>query len=55
MRVTKIYCIKCNNYRKFEDPKILQIFYIKLVLSTICGICDNKDKKKFKEEESLEV
>ena len=52
-----IYCIVCDEYRKYRNPKISYIFEkIKaLVLSVICSKCDNKDKKMFKEEELNEI
>ena len=44
----KIYCVKCNKYQKFKNPKTLYIFNKKKVLSFICDKCGSK------EEESLE-
>ena len=40
----KIFCIICGVYRKFKKPKIC-IFEKKLVLSSICSKCENKDEK----------
>ena len=52
-----IYCIVCDEYRKYRNPKILYIFEKKkaLVLSIVCSKCGNKDKKIFKEEELNEI
>ena len=47
----KICCIKGNIYRKFKNPKLSYIFEKTLVLSIIW--CCSKDKKIFKEEESI--
>ena len=49
----KIYCIKCNKYRKFKNPKIS---YIKtLVCPIICDKCGIIDETIFKEKESTEI
>ena len=45
----KIYCIKCNKYRKFKNPKISYIFDI------ICDKCGSNDEKLFKEEKSIQI
>ena len=47
----KIYCIKCNKYRKIKDPKIS----CTLVLSIIYHMCGSIDKKIFKEIKTIEV
>ena len=45
----KIYCIKCNNQKKFKSGKVPYI-----VLSIICSkTCERW--KIFKEEESIEI
>ena len=52
----KNYCIVCAKYTKFKNPKIS--FFLKKKkknISFICGKCCNKDKKTFKEEESIEI
>ena len=45
----KIICIKCNNCRKFQNPKISYIFDKTLLPSFIFNICSSKDEKIFKE------
>ena len=44
----KIYCVFCNKYRKFKNPKISYIFEKALVLSIIYSTCKNRDEKIFK-------
>ena len=39
----KLYCVICNKYRKFEEPKILYLLEKTLVPSIICRKCKNKD------------
>ena len=51
----KIYCIKCNKYRKLKNPKISCIFNGTLVLSIICGKCSNNNDTIFKKEQSIEI
>ena len=51
----KIYCVKCNKYRKLKNPRISYIFDEILSLSTICDKCGSNDQKIFKEEESIEI
>ena len=50
----KSCCIICGKYRKFEKPKISDI-YKKTVLSIICSKCKNEGEKIFKEEESIKI
>ena len=49
----KLYSIKCNKYRKLENPEVTCIFDKTLVLSIIYDKCSSKDKKICKEEESI--
>ena len=51
----KLYCVICDNYKKFEKPKISYLFEKALVLYINCSKCKNKDEKLFKEEESIEI
>ena len=51
----KLYCVICSKYRKFEKPKRSYFLEKTLVLSIIYSTCKNKDKKYFKEEESIEI
>ena len=51
----KLYCVKCNKYRKLKNPRISYIFDETLSLSTICDKCSSNDEKIFKEEESIEI
>ena len=44
VRMKKIYCNKCNKYRKFKNHNILNILENSFVLSIIC----NKMKKYLK-------
>ena len=53
--MTKIYCVICDKYRKFKNPKILYVFEKTLVLSIICRKCKNDDEKIFTEEQSIEI
>ena len=41
--MTKLYCVICGKYRKFEKPKIS---YFLIVLSIICSKCKNEAEKK---------
>ena len=50
-----LYCVICNKYRKFENPKVLYLLEKTLVLSLIFNKCQNKNEKLFKEEESIEI
>ena len=51
----KVYCIKCNKYRKPKKSKISNIFNRALVFSIICENCGSNDEKIFKEEESIKI
>ena len=55
MMVKKIYFIKCNKYRKFENSKISYVFYAKLVLSITFDKCGSNDENIFEEEESFRI
>ena len=44
----KMFCIKCNKYRKFKNIKIPYIFDKKLVLSIICNRCSTNEGYIFK-------
>ena len=44
----KIYCVICDKYRKFKNPKISYIFEKTLALSVICSKCHNENKKVLK-------
>ena len=44
----KMFCIKCNKYRKFKNIKIPYIFDKKLVLSIICNRCSRNEGYIFK-------
>ena len=46
---------KKNGIVCYKNPKISYILQKTLVLSIICCKCDSKDKKIFKEKESIEV
>ena len=51
----KNYCVICDKYRKFKNPKISYLFQNTLVLSIIWSKCENEDGKISKEEESVEI
>ena len=55
MKMKKIYCIKCNKYRKLKNLEISYIYNETLVLSIICSKCSNKKDRISKEEESIEI
>ena len=55
MQQIKIYCVKCNKFRKFMNPKISYIFYKTLVLSIIYSKCLDNNDRIFKEKESIEI
>ena len=43
----KIYCVECNKFRKFADPKKSHTFDKTLILS---GKCGNNNDSIFKDE-----
>ena len=53
----KIYCVVCGKYKKFKNPKILQIFKKKNISSFyyLQYKCDSKEEKIFKEAESINI
>ena len=51
----KIYCIVCDNYRKFKNPKKSYICKKTLGLSFVRSKCDKEYKKIFREEESIQI
>ena len=52
----KNYFMFCAKYIKCKNPKISCFLKKKKKnISFICGKCCNKDKKTFKEEESIEI
>ena len=54
----KIYCALCAKYKKFKNPKILQIFKKKKKISFFYYLqykCDGKEEKIFKEAESINI
>ena len=50
-----MYCVICDKYRNYKNPKISYIFEKTLVLSITCSKCKRDDEKMFKEEESIEI
>ena len=54
MTPIKIYCIKCNKFRKFESPKTFYISDETLFLSIICIKC-GKNNEIILKEESIEI
>ena len=55
LRWKKVFRVIRGTYRKLKDPKIPYILEKTSVLSIICSECENKDDKRFKEEESIEI
>ena len=53
--MSKLYCIICGKYGKFEKPKISYFLKKTLVASIICKNWKNEDEKKIKDEESIEI
>ena len=53
--MTKIYCLICSKYRKFEKLRLSYLFEKTLFLSIICSKCKTEPEKIFKEEESIEI
>ena len=51
----KFYCNVCNKYRKFENPKISNVFQKTLDLSIVYSKCGLEYKEIFKEEWSNEM
>ena len=49
IKMKKIFCIKCNKYTKFKNPKISYIFNETLVPSIICSKIGNNNNNIFKE------
>ena len=52
--MNKLYCIICERYRKFENPKNI-IPLKKNILSIIGSKCQNEDEKLFQKEEPIEI
>ena len=55
MKPIRIYCVKCNKFRKFVNPENSGISNKTFVLSIICSKCDKNDERIFKEKESYEI
>ena len=51
----KIYCLDCNKYKKFLNPKISYVFDKALVLFIIFSKCGYNNNKIFKEGERTEI
>ena len=52
-KAIKIFCIACDKYRKFQNPKILDIFETILGYSIVCSNCDHKQKIYLKMKNQL--
>ena len=48
VKIKKVSCIIYGNYKKFKNPKILQIFEKTLVVSIVYIRCDDEDEKIFR-------
>ena len=55
VKMEKIYCLICDKYRKFKNPRISYIVEKSLVLSIISSKWENEDEKVFKEEKPIEI
>ena len=55
VKVIKIYCIVCNKYKQFKNPKISFIFKKTLRLSIVCSKCGNEDKKYLKKKNEMKI
>ena len=53
--MSKLYCVICGKYRKFEKSKVSYLLEKTLVLSIICSMDKNEDDQLFKEEESITI
>ena len=53
--IEKIYSVKCNNFRIFENPKISCVFDKILFLSIISSKCVDNNNRIFKEEKTIET
>ena len=51
----KSYCLNCNKWRKFKNPKKSYLFHKTFVHSVICGKFDSKDKKIFTGKQWSEI
>ena len=51
--IKKVDCIKCNEYRKLENPKISYVFSRTLVLPIIFDKGCRKDEKRLKKKNQL--
>ena len=49
----KIYCIKCNKYRNFKNPKISYTFDKTLFVSIICDKCGSNHEKYLEKKDQL--
>ena len=50
MKMKKIYCVICGNYRKFKNPAFLKKQFFLLF-----SVTENEVEKIFKEEESIQI
>ena len=55
VRMIKICCTKCKNYKEYEKPKVSNICDKRLFFYSICNKCRSEDEKIFKEEESIKT
>ena len=53
--MTKLCCVICHKYRKFEKPNNSYLLEKTLAIFIICSKCQIEHAKLFKEEESIEV
>ena len=52
-KTIKIFCIVCDKYREFQNPKISDIFETTLGYSIVCSNYDHKPKKYLKIKNQL--
>ena len=55
LRMKKIYIVKCNIYRKFENPKISYIFKKTSVLFIICDKCSSNNDTIYRKKNLLRL
>ena len=55
IKMKKIYCVICGNYKKFENLNIPYVLEKKLAFFIFCNKHSKEDEKIFKEEESVEI
>ena len=47
-----LYCLKCRKYTESKNPKVARTKNVRIMLSSKCAACDNKEWKFFKQQEA---